>query len=56
MTEKGKRLQAQLLHELEEKMEFILSGLSHNEEVGILKFISKINQLTVEKYKVNGGE
>ena len=56
LTEEGKRLQAHLLHELEEKMEFILSGLSHYEEVGILKFISKINQLTVEKFKVKRGE
>ncbi len=56
LTQKGKRMQATLEAALEEKIGFVLSGLSHNEEVGILKFISKINQLTVEKYRINGGE
>ncbi|MDI9472413.1 MAG: hypothetical protein GX260_00625 [Tissierellia bacterium] len=56
LSEKGERAQEILLRDLEEKMEFLLTGLSHNEEVGILKFISRINQLTVEKFQVRKNE
>lgn len=56
LTDEGERVRGLLLEEFDEKVDFLLSGLSHNEEVGILKFISKINQLTVEKYKIEEGE
>lgn len=53
LTETGKRLYSEMLIKEDEILDFLLEEVTINEEKGILKYLSKITQLTVEKYQVN---
>ncbi|WP_459130176.1 MarR family winged helix-turn-helix transcriptional regulator [Guggenheimella bovis] len=50
-TEKAERTNSNWEEKTNEILDQILSGLTVNEEKAVLKFISKIYQQTVEKYK-----
>lgn len=52
LTPTGEKLYQEMLVKEEEIIEFLLGDVTINEEKGILKFLSKITQLTVSKYKV----
>lgn len=50
LTEEGKNL-CNLLNDLEnDELGFILKDMTINEQKAILKFLSRLNQLTVDKY------
>lgn len=52
-TDKGKRVISLFQNSEEEILDFVLKEMTVNEEKAILKFLSKLNQLTVEKYNEN---
>lgn len=52
LTEQGLMLKERIQSIIEEEINFLLSDMSVNEEVAVLKFISRINQLTVGKYEI----
>lgn len=52
-TDKGKKVMALFYASEDEILDFILKEMTVNEEKAILKFLSKLNQLTVEKYNEN---
>ncbi len=52
LTPRGVEEQKRLKETLEAQFDRILGDMTYNDSVGILKFISKLNQMTVEKYKV----
>lgn len=49
LSPRGKEEQKRLQQTLEAHLDRILSNMSYNDSVGVLKFISKLNQITVEK-------
>lgn len=51
LTPLGEAEKKRLSSLLEAHLESILNDLTYNDSIGVLKFISKINQLTVEKYE-----
>ncbi len=51
LTDQG-RLQLERFRKIEEEsMQFVMHDMSINEQKAILKFLSRINQLTVDKYE-----
>lgn len=52
LTIYGKKKQKDLSTQLEKRLEAILNELSVNDAKGVLKFISKLNQITVDKFKL----
>lgn len=52
LSPSGKDLQQRIDQTLGDKIEYLLKDMTVNEEVAVLKFISRINQLTVEKYEI----
>lgn len=52
LTEKGKREKERINTILHNTIDMILSDFTVNEETAVLKFVSRINQLTVGKYEV----
>lgn len=51
LTNQGKE-QVQIFRKVEEDaMQFVMKDMSVNEQKAILKFLSRINQLTVDKYE-----
>lgn len=52
LTVKGRVQQERIRSALQEKMDYVLKDMTVNEEIAVLKFISKINQLTVEKFEI----
>lgn len=52
LTETGQRLRTRIAGTLQESIEYVLADMTVNEEIAVLKFISRINQLTVEKYEI----
>lgn len=52
LTALGKEEQEGLSQGLNQRLESILNDLSFNDAVGVLKFISKLNQITVDKFKL----
>lgn len=51
LTDQG-RLQLESFRRIEEEsMQFVMHDMSINEQKAILKFLSRINQLTVDKYE-----
>ncbi len=50
LTPRGLEKKEYLAELLEDHLEGILNELTYNDSLGVLKFISKINQLTVEKF------
>lgn len=52
LSPKGKLYQERLKQSLEEKLDYVLKDMTVNEEIAVLKFISKINQLTVDKFAI----
>ena len=52
LTVIGKEEHKRLSEELNQRLESILNELSFNDAVGVLKFISKLNQITVDKFKL----
>lgn len=52
LTEAGHRLRSRIAQSLNEAIEYVLADMTVNEEIAVLKFISRINQLTVEKYEI----
>lgn len=53
ITEKGKKVMDSFYFSEEEFLEFVLKDMTVNEEKAILKFLSKLNQLTVYKHNKN---
>lgn len=51
LTEAGRSYAQQLLAVEESALQFVLTDMSVNEQKAVLKFLSRINQLTVEKYE-----
>lgn len=52
LTETGQALKDRVQQIIQNEIDFLLADMSVNEEVAVLKFISRINQLTVGKYEV----
>ncbi|NLY37199.1 MAG: winged helix DNA-binding protein [Tissierellia bacterium] len=52
LTARGKEEQQRLFDGFNHRLESILNELSFNDAVGVLKFISKLNQITVDKFKL----
>jgi hypothetical protein len=52
LSENGMVLKQRIHDSLHEAIEFLLGDMTVNEETAVLKFISRINQLTVEKYEI----
>lgn len=51
LTDQGKE-QMEIFRRIEEEaMQFVMKDMSVNEQKAILKFLSRINQLTVDKYE-----
>ena len=53
ITENGKKVMESFFSSEEEFLEFVLRDMTVNEEKAILKFLSKLNQLTVYKHNKN---
>ncbi len=51
LTEDGKRVYNKIIENEKELFKFILKDITLNEEKAVLKFLSKINQTTVDKYE-----
>lgn len=51
LTDQGKEQVAIFRKIEEEAMQFVMKDMSINEQKAILKFLSRINQLTVDKYE-----
>lgn len=52
LTDQGEKLHAEMIEKENELLAFLLNEVTINEEKGILKFLSKITQLTVGKYQI----
>ncbi|HHT20719.1 MAG TPA: hypothetical protein GXZ74_04700 [Tissierellia bacterium] len=52
LSDSGRSLRERIEALVDDKIEFLLRDMTVNEEVAVLKFISRINQLTVEKYEI----
>lgn len=56
LTEKGRREKEKLSGIIHETIDMILSDFTVNEEIAVLKFVSRINQLTVDKFEMPKGD
>lgn len=56
LTEKGRREKEKLSGIIHETIDMILSDFTVNEEIAVLKFVSRINQLTVDKFEMPEGD
>lgn len=54
LTASGQEYQNQIKDLIDQEISFLLGDMSVNEEIAVLKFISRINQLTVGKYEPKG--
>ena len=52
LTESGQQLRQRIEQALADAIAYVLADMTVNEEIAVLKFISRINQLTVEKYEI----
>lgn len=52
LTEVGKKVYEEMESREAQMLDFLLKEVTINEEKGILKFLSKITQLTVSKYRI----
>lgn len=52
LTAKGRGMLESFASERDKVMDVLLEDMTYNEERAVLKFLSKVNQLTVEKYTI----
>lgn len=52
LSETGEQLRHRIDDTIRQSIDLLLSDMSVNEEIAVLKFISRINQLTVDKYEI----